>query len=117
MNRLVKYRNMFLQVLIFIVTLGIYGIYWYYQTCCEMKSLADDHDAEPVLWTILLFIPFANMYSYYKHAQLFEKISDEHFNRWILFILWIVFSPVVWVIVQIELNKKTTPVVVATTQG
>ncbi len=117
MNRPVKYRNMFLQVLIFIVTLGLYSVYWYYQTCREMASLADDHDAEPVLWTILLFIPFAGLYSYYKHGQLFEKISDEHFNRWILFILWIVFCPVVWVIVQMELNKKATPVVVQESRG
>lgn len=106
MDRPVKYRNMFLQVLIFIVTLGLYSIYWYYVTCCEMKSLAGDNEGEPVLWTILLFIPFANLYSYYKHCELYEKISAEGFNRWILFLLWIVFSPVVWIIVQIELNKR-----------
>jgi hypothetical protein len=87
------------------VTLGIYGIYWYYQTVCEMKALADDREVEPVLLTILLFVPLANLYSYYKHSELYEKITTEHFNRWILFILWIVFCPVVWVLVQIDLNK------------
>jgi len=105
MNRPVKYRNMFAQVLLFIITFGIYGIYWYYQTICEMKSLADDHTVEPVLLTILLFVPFANFYSYYKHGELYEEISKEHFNRWLSLLFWIVFSPVVWLLVQMDLNR------------
>lgn len=106
MNPTVKYRNMLLQVVLIIVTLGIYAIYWFYQTCSEMKDLSGDQTASPGLWTVLLFIPFANFYSYYKYGQLFEKISDEHLNRWILFLLWVVFSPAVWFIVQMDLNKK-----------
>ncbi len=106
MDQRVKYRNMLLQVVLMIVTLGIYAIYWFYQTCREMKELAEDPVASPGLWTVLLFIPLANFYAYYKHGQLYEKISDEHLNRWILFLLWIVFSPAVWFVVQLELNKK-----------
>ena len=108
MDRPIKYRNMFVQVLLMIVTLGIYAIYWYHQTASEMAVLAQDYNAEPVLWTVLLFIPFAGLYSYYKHGELYEKISAEHFNRWILFLLWIVFSPAVWIIVQMDLNKRAT---------
>jgi hypothetical protein len=104
----VKYRDMWVQVLIFIVTIGIYAIYWFYQTAMELKGLARDHDAEPALWTVLLFIPFAAIYSHYKYSQLYEKVSTEKLNKWILFILWIVFSPAVWFIVQTELNKKAT---------
>lgn len=106
MYRPIKYRNMFLQVLIFIVTFGFYSIYWFYQTACELQSIAQDHDAEPILWTVLLFIPFAGLYSYYKYSELYEKVSYEHFNRWILFLLWIVISPVVWIIVQMDLNNR-----------
>ena len=32
----IKYRNMLMQVLLFIVTLGIYAIYWYYVTSKEL---------------------------------------------------------------------------------
>lgn len=106
MNRPIKYRNMWVQVLLMIVTLGFYAIYWFYQTFCEMQSLANDYDAEPLLLTILLFIPFAGLYSYYKHGEIYEKISAEKFNRWLLFVLWIVFSPAVWIIVQMELNRR-----------
>jgi hypothetical protein len=99
---------MWAQVFIFIITLGIYSIYWFYVTAVEMKGLARDNNAEPGLWTVLLFVPFANLYSYYKHGELYEKISSEQLNRWILFLLWIVFSPAVWIIVQSELNRKAT---------
>jgi hypothetical protein len=107
-NPLVKRRDMLVQVFLFIITCGIYGVYWFYQTACEMKALAQDDEASPGLWTVLLFIPFANFYAHYKYSDLFEDISEEAMNRWILFILWIVFCPAVWFIVQLDLNKKAT---------
>lgn len=104
----VKKRNMVAQVFLMIVTLCIYAIYWFYQTATEMKGLANDPEASPGLWTVLLFIPLANIFSMYKYSELFERISSEKMNRWIVFILWIVFSPAVWFIVQSELNKRAT---------
>jgi len=104
----VKYRDMWVQVFLMIITIGIYGIYWFYQTAVEMKGLANDHNAEPTLWTVLIFIPFGAIYSHFKYGELYEKVSDENLNRWILFMLWFVFAPAVWFIVQMELNKKAT---------
>ena len=104
----VKYRNMWGQVGLMIITLGFYSIYWFYQTCRELGYLSRIYRAEPGLWTILLFIPFAGLYSYYKYAELFEDVDPNHFNRWILWLLWIFFSPAVWLIVQSELNRKAT---------
>jgi cytochrome bd-type quinol oxidase subunit 2 len=104
----VKYRNMLAQVGLMIITIGIYGIYWFYQTSEEMKFLAKDDKASPALWTVLLFIPFGAFYSIYKHSEIYQKISSDSLNMWILFLLWIVFSPAVWFIVQTELNKKAT---------
>ena len=108
MQAQVKYRDMWVQVFLMIITLGIYAFYWFYQTAVELAALADDHNAEPTLWTVLLFIPFGAIYSHYKYGELYEKVSNEQLNRWILFILWIVFAPAVWFIVQMELNKKAT---------
>ncbi len=115
MNRPVKYRNMLIQVLLMIVTLGFYAIYWFYVTACELQAITKDSDAEPVLWTVLLFIPFAGLYSYYKYGELYEEVSEEGFNRWLLFLLWIVFAPAVWIIVQVDLNRRApkTPAVVS----
>jgi hypothetical protein len=108
MNAQVKYRNMWGQVGLMVITIGFYAIYWFYQTCTEMKGLANDEQASPTLWTVLLFIPFGCIYSYYKHGELYEKIASDKLNRWIIFILWIVFSPATWFIVQMELNNKAT---------
>ena len=94
------------QVFLFVITIGIYGIYWFYQTTVEMKNLAKDDEVSPALWTVLLFVPFAWFYSHYKYSELFEDIADDHLNKWILFLLWIVFCPAVWFIVQTDLNKK-----------
>ena len=103
---MIKRRDMMAQVLLFIVTFGIYGVYWFYQTTLEMANLDRDTEASAALWTVLLFIPFANFYAHYKYSELYEDISDDHMSRWLLFVLWIVFCPAVWFIVQTELNKK-----------
>ncbi len=102
----IKERNMIAQILLTIVTFGIYSIYWFYVISEEMKGIAQDDQAQPALWTVLLFIPIAQIYSLYKFSELYEKISKENFNRWLMFVLWLVFSPAVWFIVQIDLNKR-----------
>jgi hypothetical protein len=108
MDRVIKRRNMLLQVILMVVTFGIYGVYWFYVTCAEMKAIAKDSSAAPGLWTFLLFIPFANIFAMYKQGCLYERVASDHMNRWIVFILWFVFSPAVWFIIQSELNKRAT---------
>ncbi|MEZ5360167.1 MAG: DUF4234 domain-containing protein [Candidatus Zixiibacteriota bacterium] len=112
MNPPVKYRNMFLQVLLMIVTLGFYSVYWFHETATEMKNINNDPQANPLLWTILLFVPFAGLYSYYKYSEQYEKITNSEFNRWLLFVFWLFLPFVVWIIVQVDLNKRAQAVVV-----
>jgi hypothetical protein len=52
----IKKRNMVMQVVLAIVTLGIYAIYWYYSTLKEMH-IANGKDEGAVLWTVLSVIP------------------------------------------------------------
>ena len=104
---MIKQRNMVMQVLLMIITLGIYGIYWFYVTSKEMveyKRL----DGNSGLWTVLSLIPFANLYAVYKQGEAVEALTDGSTNRWIIFILWMVFSPAVWFITQTELNKRAS---------
>ncbi len=105
---MIKNRNMAVQILLVIVTFGLYTIYWFYQTANELKSIAKDDAASPALWTVLLFIPFGAFYSYYKYGEIYEKASAEQFNRWLLFVLYLVFTPAVWFIVQTDLNRRAT---------
>jgi hypothetical protein len=95
-----------LQVLIFLVTFGLYSIYWFYQTATELKSVAHDNEAAPGLWTVFLFIPLANLYAWFMYCELYEKVGSEKINKWILFILAFFFSPAIWFLVQRDLNKS-----------
>ena len=103
---MIKKRNMLGQIGLIIITFGIYGIYWFYKISEEMKYVGKDMEASPALWTVLLFVPFAGLWSYYKFSELYEKVSPDHFNKWILWLLWVVFAPAVWFIVQTEMNRK-----------
>jgi hypothetical protein len=106
MPTVVKYREMLVQVLLMIITLGLYSIYWFYQTANELKAIAGDAEAVPALWTVLLLVPFGAIYSFYKYGELYERAAEAKVDRWVLFLLWMVFCPAVWFIVQIELNKR-----------
>jgi len=70
----IKKRNMIAQVFLTIITIGIYTIYWFYQVSVELKGIANDENANPALWTVLLFVPFASIYSIYKFSELYEKM-------------------------------------------
>ena len=104
--KMIKKRNLGAQIGLMIITFGIYSIYWFFKISEEMKYVGKDVEASPALWTVLLFVPIANFWSYYKFSELYEKVSSESFNKWLLFVLWIVFAPAVWFIVQTEMNKK-----------
>lgn len=105
----IKYRNMFLQVLLFIMTFGFYGVYWFYQTAKDLKSIRNDPHVKPALWTLCLFLPFLFVYSYYKYSELYSKYCTENLNKWLLFALWIVFPPAIWFLVQNDLNDLASP--------
>ena len=104
---MIKRRNMGKQVLLYIVTFGIYRFYWFYVTTKEMveyKGL----DGSPGLWTFLSLIPLVNFYAYWKHSKAVEALTDGRYGTVLIFVLWIFFEPAVWAITQIELNKLAT---------
>ncbi len=104
---MIKRRNMWMQVLLEVVTLGIYGIYWFYVTAREMV----DHkelEGSAGLWTVLLFVSFGALYSWWKYGKAVESLTDGRYPGVLVFILWFVFSPAVWFITQTELNKLAT---------
>ena len=104
---MIKKRNMAMQVLLMIVTLGIYAIYWFYVTTSEMvehKGLK----GSPALWTVFYIFPLIDLYAFYKQGQAVEALTEGSINRWVMLILWVVFSPAVWLITQIELNKRAS---------
>ena len=100
----IKYRNMLMQVVLVIVTLGLYAIYWYYVTLKEMK-IANGKDEGVGLWTLLSVIPIANLFADWHYSFEYAQFNNERYPGIAIFILWIVFAPVVWFLVQSDLNR------------
>ena len=101
----IKYRNMFLQVLAYIFTLGIYSIYWYYVTLKELHIANGTPEKSAGRWTLLLFVPFGGLFSAWHHSSEFSTFVGEKYSKILLFILWLVFNPAVWFLVQSDLNR------------
>ena len=100
----IKYRNMVVQVILTIVTFGIYAIYWYYVTLDELHK-ANGKAEGAGMWTFLSIIPFANLFAQWHHSSEYAQFVDNKYPGIAIFILWIVFSPVVWFLVQSDLNR------------
>ena len=100
----IKYRNMVMQVGLFIVTLGLYSVYWYFSTLKELHT-ANGKDESTVLWTVLMFVPIANLLAQWHYGSELEKFTDEKYPAVGILFLWIVIAPMVWLLAQLELNK------------
>ena len=95
---------MVMQVVLVIVTLGIYAVYWYYVTLKELH-IANGKDEGAGVWTVLALIPFANLFAWWHYSMEYEEFCKQKYPGIAIFILWLVFSPVVWFLVQSDLNK------------
>ena len=100
----IKRRNMWIQVLLFIITLTIYGIYWFHVTLGEMYRANGTEDRRRWLWTILYIIPIAQLFAYWHQGMEYDKFINGKFPGIAIFILWIVLAPAVWFLVQRDLN-------------
>jgi hypothetical protein len=106
---MVKYRNPVLVILFTFLTLGIYGIYWLVSTTNDLRRLTSV--APNPLALFLLLIPvldiFVGIWYFWKYSSAVEEVSGV--QAILLFIFWILFSPVSVIVTQVELNKKAQP--------
>ena len=102
----IRYRSMFLQPLLVVVTLGLYVIFWFHAILGELHR-ANNRGPEVGhwKWTILACIPLVFLYSFWHFAGEYSHFVRERYPRWLVFVLWIVFPPAVWFLVQIDLNR------------
>ena len=109
----IKYRNMFLQVVLSVITLGIYlviyGIYWFHVTLGELQR-ANNRGPEVGhwKWTILFCIPLLDFFTFWHYAGEYTEFVREKYPRWLIFVLWIVFFPAVWFLAQRDLNRAAS---------
>ena len=101
----IKYRNMWMQVLLAIITLGIYTIYWFHVTLGELYKANGREDRRRWLWTLLYIIPIAQFFAYWHQGEQYDRFVDGKYPGIAIFILWIIFAPAVWFLVQQDLNR------------
>ena len=95
---------MLFQFVMYILTFGLYSFYWFYSTLDEMTKFQGKR-TEPLIWTILMFIPIANLFAMWKHAKVSSEFTEKEYPPILLWVLWVFVSPIVWILMQIELNR------------
>ncbi len=95
-----KKRNPLAVILLTMLTLGIYGIYWLVKTKTEMNKLGAN-----IPTAILIIIPFANFYWYWKYSQGVEKVTANKLNGLLVFIGYLVVGIIMTAIVQDSFNN------------
>ncbi len=103
----IKHRNMVVQFVLAIVTLGISIIYWYYVTLRELH-IANGTQASAGLWTVLAVVPVVQLWAYWHYACENADFVIQKYSAIVIFLAWIIFFPVAWFLVQTELNKVAT---------
>ena len=85
------------------VTLGIYALYWFYVTLGELHK-ANGNSEGSGLWTVLSLIPFIQYFAYWHYSNEYTEFVNEKYSAIAIFLLWVIFSPAVWFLVQSDLN-------------
>lgn len=122
----VKIRSPVWVVVWTVLSLGIYGAYWWYQVNREMRDLGRARGREDLgdspgtsllavtLGALIIVPPFVSLYKGCQRAQAAQEIAGveerDRLNGWIALVLVVVgfaliFVPLVVAYVQSELNK------------
>lgn len=97
-------KSLAIQVVLTIVTLGLYPIYWHYSTAKQLNN-GTDYDISPALVTIAMLIPFGILYTWWKTGKAAEAVTDQSAAILFLFFLLGITSPLSWYFIQSGMNS------------
>jgi len=104
----IKKRNPWMVILLSIITGGIYTLIWFIMTAKELHENTSSGPKPSMLWFLL--IPGVNFFVLliflWKYFKAIGELTGA--NNIMLFILYLVISPVSIYMTQTELNKKAT---------
>jgi len=95
-----KKREPVLVLIFWVITLGIYGLYWEIKTAWELNDSGADI---PTAW--LIIIPIINIWWAWKFCEGVELVTDGRMSTPLAFILWFLLGFIGAAIVQGSLNK------------
>jgi hypothetical protein len=96
-------RSIGKTLVLFVVTLGFYGIYWLHQLHKELK-VETGADYNPTVRTVGMVIPLYNLYVMWKDSQAIESALGKSATAY--FLLWLFLAPVWWFLVQSSINER-----------
>ncbi len=85
------------QVVLSIVTLGLYTLYWTYKTADQL-----DRGTTASLTPILAVIPIVNLVAFWQISNAAEAVTDQ--SAIVLFLLFLFLAPISWYWVQSGIN-------------
>lgn len=93
-----KSQSLGIQVVFFIITFGLYGIYWTYKTA-KILDKGTDQDLTP----ILAIIPLVNIIAIWQISKAGQAVTNQ--NAVPIFLLFIFFPIISWYWVQTGINS------------
>jgi hypothetical protein len=88
------------MILLYIVTLGIYSLYWSVSTKNEMNKLGAN---VPTAW--LLIVPFVSLYWLWKYSEAVDHTTGSKISMPLAFVLEAFVGPIGDLVIQSEFNK------------
>lgn len=93
-------RNPIMVLILGCVTLGIYNLIWFWQTCSELNA-----KGATVPNPILLFIPIVGIFWLWKYSEGVEKVTAGAQTGVMAFILFWFVNPVGMFLTQQKYNE------------
>jgi hypothetical protein len=114
-----KIRNPLGVVGLMIITLGIYGLFWYYFVNRELKDFGEAHGTEEcgtspgtsllaiTLGALIIVPPFVSIYKSFKRMNAASGIAGagDGFDAGLGLLIWIFISPIAIYLFQANMNK------------
>jgi hypothetical protein len=118
-NAVGKVRNPLGVIGLTLITLGIYGIFWYYYTQKELAEFGRANNTEELgtnpgnsvlaitLGAFIIVPPFVSIYNACKRLNAAERLTGQPqgMEPGLLFLLWIFISPIGLYLYQSTMNK------------
>lgn len=96
-----EHGSLVAQVLLTVVTFGLYSLYWWYKTNRQLDR-GTTADCSPGLRTVGLVIPIYNLIVMWRFSHDAAAVTDQ--DGVILFLLLLVIGPAAWYLIQTGIN-------------